>query len=264
MSKKCPQKAIIFARVSSVNQVEGHSLNAQVSRLQAYCKQNNLEVVQEFQLIESSTICDRRQFHYMLNFIKKQKTKIVLVCDSVDRLQRSFREVPVLEKLRITGKLSIHFLRENQVLDTEYSSAQLTTYQMFVMMAKAYTNSIIENAKRGIQFKLQKGEWISKAPFGYKNITLKNGKKGIAIDNDKSLIVKEIFNLYSAGKSLSDISEKFGLSKNIIYRIVNNSFYYGEMQVKGKLYIHKYDKIITKELFDKCQSIRKTAKMPRL
>ena len=80
----------------------------------------------------------------------------------------------------------------------------------------------------------------------------------------KSLVVKEIFDLYSVGKSLNDISEKFDLSKNIIYRIVNHHFYYGKMEVKGKLYIHKYDKIITKELFDKCQSIRKTAKMPRL
>ena len=194
MSKKCPQKAIIFARVSSVNQAEGHSLNAQVSRLQAYCKQNNLEVVQEFQLIESSTIGDRKQFHYIVDFIKKQKTKIVLVCDSVDRLQRSFREIPILEKLRITGKLSIHFLRENQVLDTECNSAQLMTYQMFVMMAKAYTNSIVGNAKRGIQYKLQNGKWIGKAPFGYKNITLENGKKIIVIDNDKSLIIKKIFN----------------------------------------------------------------------
>ena len=137
-------------------------------------------------------------------------------------------------------------------------------YSLNVLLSGDYSKRISERTKRVIQEKLERGEWICKAPFGYKNITLENGKKDIIIDAEKSLIVKEIFDLYSAGKSLNNISEKFGLSKNIIDRIVSSTFYCGEMQVNGKYYKHKYSIIIEKEVFDKSQSIRKTAKMPIL
>ena len=86
-SKKSPQKALIFARVSSSNQAEGHSLNAQVSRLQAYCKQNNLEIVKEFSVVESSKTRYKKEFLEIINFIKKQKTKMILVCDSIDMIE---------------------------------------------------------------------------------------------------------------------------------------------------------------------------------
>ena len=87
-SKKCLQKAIIFVRVSSVNQVEGHSLDAQVSRLQSYYKQNNLEIMKEFSITEDLKTGEREQFHEMIDFIKKQKEPIALVVDAVDRLKK--------------------------------------------------------------------------------------------------------------------------------------------------------------------------------
>jgi len=40
--------------------------------------------------------------------------------------------------------------------------------------------------------------------------------------------------------------------------ILNNPFYYGEMLSRGKLYPHKYQPIINRELFDRCQNIRKS------
>jgi DNA invertase Pin-like site-specific DNA recombinase len=261
MSKKCPQKAIIFARVSTQKQVqEGHSLSAQVSRLQEYCKQKNLEAIKEFSIAESLTTRDKRPFNEMINFIKQQKEPIALVVDAVDRLQRSFKELPVIDELIQKENIEIHFYKENFVLNKNSSGTNMLRWDMSVLFANSYVSALSDNVKRGIQSKLQKGEWIGKAPFGYKNITLENGKKDIAIDEVKSLIVKEIFDLYSIGKSLSDISEKLGLSKNIVDRIVSSTFYSGEMQVNGKYYKHKYPTIIEKEVFDKCQKVRKNRK----
>ena len=111
-SKKRPQKAIIFARVSSKNQEEGYSLIAQVSRMQEYCKRNGLEVIYEFQLIETSTSADRAFFYNMLECINNQEEPIALVVDSVYRLQRSFKEIPIFEGLRMSGKLTLHFVKK--------------------------------------------------------------------------------------------------------------------------------------------------------
>jgi hypothetical protein len=46
-----------------------------------------------------------------------------LVSDKVDRLQRSFKEIPISEELRMSEKLIIHFLREKQVLDKKANSS---------------------------------------------------------------------------------------------------------------------------------------------
>lgn len=49
----------------------------------------------------------------MLDFCKKQKETIAVLVDAVDRLQRSFKETPLLEELRVSGKIELHFIREN-------------------------------------------------------------------------------------------------------------------------------------------------------
>lgn len=102
-------KAVILARVSSREQEEGHSIDAQVIRLRKYCEKKELEIIKEFVFVESSTRGERPEFYKMIKFIKQQKGKIALVCDKVDRLQRSFKEVPVLEELRRAGKLVLIF-----------------------------------------------------------------------------------------------------------------------------------------------------------
>jgi len=157
-SKKRPQKAIIFARVSSKNQEEGYSLIAQVSRMQEYCKRNGLEVVYEFQLIETSISANRAFFCNMIECIKKQEEPIALVVDGIDRLQRSFKEIPIFKELRMSGKLALHFIKETQVLDKKSNSAQLMAYQIHALIASNYATTISDNVKRGFGEKRRNGE----------------------------------------------------------------------------------------------------------
>lgn len=70
-------KAIILTRVSTKMQEEGLSLLAQNNRLQDYADRKELEVIKTFEIIESSTHGERKQFMEMINFCKKQKgTKV--------------------------------------------------------------------------------------------------------------------------------------------------------------------------------------------
>lgn len=45
----------------------------------------------------------------MINWVKRQKQRIAIISDKVDRLQRRVSEVPVLEELRKAGKIELHF-----------------------------------------------------------------------------------------------------------------------------------------------------------
>ena len=74
-------KAIILARVSSTEQEDGFSLDAQVARLTDYCTRKNLTVFQIHKLVESSTRGDREEFWKVIEIIKNSKEAVHLVCE---------------------------------------------------------------------------------------------------------------------------------------------------------------------------------------
>ena len=170
IDNEAAKKAVIWTRVSSREQEEGYSLDAQKDRSTTYYRAKGLEILAVFEIVESSTRGTREQFYEMINFVKRQKSCIALVCDKVDRLQRSFREVPVLEELRKSRKIELHFVTEGQMLNAKSNSSQIMSYQCFVMMAESYTNNISDNVCRSLEEMRKKGKWAHHAPVGYKNV----------------------------------------------------------------------------------------------
>ena len=263
-------KAVIFVRVSSREQKEGYSIDAQLTRLRTYCERKNLEVIKEFIIVESSTRGEREKFYEMINFIKKQKEPISLVCDKVDRLQRSFKEMPIIDDLRRKGKLILHFHVEGQILDANSNSSQIMAYQMYIMMAESYTNSISDNVRRSFERMRQEGKITGTAPIGYLNKNDARGKTDIILDPDRAFLVKRIFEEYATGLySMQEIRKKtieWGLknktksdtylSVSQIEKILKNPFYYGVARYKGQEYKHIYPRLIEKELFEKCDDVR--------
>lgn len=77
--RPCKQ-AIAFARVSKEHQSEGVSLDAQIKKIKEYCNSHDLTVIQEIKLTESSTRGSRKEFHKMLEFVKKQNSDSCILC----------------------------------------------------------------------------------------------------------------------------------------------------------------------------------------
>ena len=138
------------------------------------------------------------------------------------------------------------------------NSAQLPEMQFALMeaVARQRSQSISDNVKRYIQSKLKKCEWIGKMPFGYKTVYSYSGPRSQILDPNNSAIVTYMFETYAnSEKSISSLSKKFGLSRSVVFNILQNSFYFGQMFVKSqnKYYSHNYSVLIKKELFDQCQ-----------
>lgn len=262
-------KAIILARVSSKDQEEGQSIPAQVRRLTEYAERKKIEVEKVFQITESSSKETRKQFDEIIKLVRKHKDKVALITDTVDRLQRSFRETPLLDEMRRQGKLELHFLRKGLVINQESNSAQLLQWDIGVLFASSYVRQLSDNVKRSKEQSVRNGEWICKAPIGYKNITLPNGKKTIEVDSDTAPYVIKMFELYASGLySLKKIEAKIAemglrnslgnpIKANQVDFILNNPFYYGEMKVKGQLYAHNYPSLVTQALYDEVQAVKK-------
>ena len=262
-------KSIIFARVSDKKQ---DSNEAQVSRISEYIRAKDLKVWKTYELEESSTRGDREKFQEVIQEIEKSKEPIALVVDTVDRLQRSFKESVILDEFRKSGKLEIHFYRENLVLHQNSNSADLIRWDMAVMFARSYVLQLSDNVKRKQEQMRRNGEWPSRPPIGYKSIYDENGTRtDIIPDPDTAHFVVKMFELYATGnysiKTLRDHMIKAGMrgtsgkkiAPSMIDSILNNTFYYGVAYSRTKKisYDHKYKPLVSKELFDKCQEVKR-------
>lgn len=268
--------AVILARVSSAEQEAGHSLEAQLSNLQEYAARRDLEVIQVYRIIESSTKGHRPEFERLIEFIGKQKQRIALIVDCVDRLQRSFTHTPVLNALMEKNLLEIHFVREGNVIDKDANSMQKLMWNMGTVMAQSYTDQLTDNVRRSIKHKLEKGEWIAQAPLGYLNVADQTtGRNTVILDPQRAALVQRLFYEYGAGVSsmteLRSKTEEWGLlsRKNkplglqTVANILSNPFYCGLMRIKGHLYPHAYPQLVEHNVFRACEKRKRSTNMPQ-
>ncbi len=258
-------KAIVLARVSDKKQ---DSNEAQVMRIADFIKSKDLEVWKTYEIEESSSRGDRKKFHEVIKDIEKAKEPIALVVDTIDRLQRSFKESVLLDDLRKSGKLVIYFYRENLTIHKDSNSADILRWEMGVLLAHSYILQLSDNVKRTFEHKRRNGEWTGTPPIGYMNVTLENEKKDIMIDPERGHLIQALFEYYATGNysitTLWQKMTKMGLrnrdgrevARSNIEYILKDPFYHGVARsLKYGLYPHRYPTLITRELFDTCQRI---------
>ena len=270
------KEAVIFARVSSERQEQGASIEAQKESIYEYCKNKRLKIIKEFIITESTIRGERKQYKTMLNFVKNRQKKTAIVVNCVDRLQRSYKDTPLLDEMRKAGLIEVHFLKENLILSKDSRGMDILFWNMCVLMANSYILSLSDNVKRSLEFNWSQGKWQGPAPLGYLNQRDSHGKSIIVIDQERAPIIKRLFEEYATGlhsaQSLFNLACKLGLTarvpnnyegppkrrlicRNTICDILRNSFYCGIMSVKGKRMPHIHGKIIDKKLFDQVQQI---------
>jgi len=262
-------KAVILARVSSKEQEDGHSLEAQIANLEQYAERKGLKIIKKFTIIESSTKGERPEFGRMIDFVKAHKERIAVVIDTVDRLQRSFKETPILNDLIERDCLELHFVKEGNVLSKDANSTQKLMWNMGVVMAQSYTDQLSDNVKRSIKHKISNGEWSGPAPLGYLNADDPDtNRKTVIPDPERAFLIKRLFEEVATGvysqTELITRAKKWGLtsrkgnsvSKQTFSDVLQNPFYYGCMKIKGQIVPHIYTPLISKHIFDTCQEIR--------
>ena len=265
-------KAIILARVSTEEQKEaGNSLPAQIERLTNYCLRRTLGIIRSVSFDESAYKDKRDEFDKLVAIVQKisRKEKIAVCFDKVDRLSRSIfdKRVGILYELALSDRIELHFVSDGQVINNQMSAVEKFQFGMSLGLAKYYSDAISDNVKRAYEQKIKKGEWIGQAYVGYQNITLKDEIKDVVIDNERAPLVLKMFELYATRKySMKGLAkEMFGqgfrsrkgvaVSTSQIQAMLRNPFYYGMMRIKGVLYPHKYEPIVSKYLFDKVQDV---------
>lgn len=258
-------KCVIYARVSSREQErDGFSIDAQLKLLRCYAREHSYQIVREFKEAETAKVSGRRQFNIMLEYIRSNLDITNILCEKTDRLSRNFRDIATLDDLMQSHNLTIHYPKEGITLHKDSKSHEKFIFGIKALMAKNYVDNLSEEVKKGMLEKAEQGDYLFRAPLGYKN-NLQTRK--IEIDPVTAPLLKKLFEWYATGRySLKGVgvkaySEGIGFNKpgrkfcaGTVARILQNPVYYGKFRFKGRLMDGNHEPLITKELFDAVQS----------
>ena len=272
MSKK-KSPAVVFDRVSSADQRDGFSLEAQKALSEKYAKEGNLIIVKRWSKNESASKEDERKFFFeMIEYVKEHDIKDVIF-DKVDRACRGLKSAQLIEELIEQHGVRFHFTRDRLTIDVNSPSTEKLRFYLHVILAKYYIDNLKGEIKKGMEQREVSGFWNHKAPLGYKNVRLdesgkvsgdKKGRAIVHVDDAIAPHVSNVFELYSTGnygyRELNEIlsanlsDRKIAMS--YIEDLISNPFYYGAMRVKGNVIQGKHPPLITKKLWDACQKVK--------
>ena len=258
--------AVRFDRVSSEDQRDGFSLEAQKTLGDKYSKEHSLKVVKFWSVDESASKENERKFFFeMVDFVKANNVRDV-VFDKVDRACRGLKSAVMIEELIDHHGVRFHFTREHLIIDKDSPPQEKLRFYLGTILGKYYIDNLKSEINKGLEARREAGLWNSKAPFGYKNIREGAANKAVVVLNElEAPTVKEIFELYSTGNYpythfVDLIKGRFPgrtVSKRLIEEMINNPFYHGDMRIKGgKLIKGVHQPLIDKALWNACQKIR--------
>ena len=239
-NKVKPKNAIIWARVSTQEQLrEGYSIDHQIERLTECCQRHNLTIFQTFKVQESSTKGEKKELNRMINLVKHQKDKVVVLATKIDRLNRSMADLSKLEELVRMENVELYFL-ENGSFDSNANSMQKMTLRMITIIANAYNDTLSDYGKSTYEYKIKNGECPGIAPVGYLNardpIT---GKNTVILDSIRHPLIKKMFEMYALGNTSIGELEIFPKKYNI-----TNTFFKGTKKLCVKMLSEKCSKIL--------------------
>jgi site-specific DNA recombinase len=261
-------KYVIYCRKSTdTEDRQVQSLESQETELVRLAENQNLQVMEILKESMSAKSEGRPVFKKVLDMITSGKADGI-ICWKLDRLARNF-----IDGGRIIDLSQRGLIKEIHTSDGVYlPNDNVLMIAMQFGMANQYSRDLSNNVKRGLNTKLEKGEWPNKAPFGYLNDQI---SKKIIIDPVRSKYVVRAFDLYkTGGYGLRDISRILfneGLRTNNgkqvlishIARVLTNPFYMGMMLRNGKYFKGNYQPLISKEVFDKAQFVAENRLRPK-
>ena len=263
------QKYFLYARKSTEDDDKQiMSIEAQLFELREFARKENLEILEEFQESKSAKKPGREKFGEMMGKIESLNGVGILAWHP-DRLARnSIDGGRIIYAVDTTKIISLRF----PTFWFEPTPQGLFMLQVAFGQSKYYSDNLRQNVERGIRQKLRRGEWLTKAPFGYVN----NPKtRNIEPDVVKSKIIVRAFEEYKTGRhgfesmaeflALHGVTTKSGtpLGKASVWRILTNKAYLGLTKHYDEYFPGSFLPILSHDLFEAVQKRLQERSHPR-
>lgn len=262
---KIKMKAVLFARVSTREQAEeGYSLQSQEKLLREYSNNKEFALVKTFSVPESASgKQERKLFNGLLEYLFNHTEVKIVICEKVDRITRNFKDSVKLDDwLNEDEERQLHFVKQNLIIHKNARSHEKFQWDIYLAMARQYSNNLSEETKKGLNEKAEEGWYPSNQKRGYKTIG-DIGHKIWVVDETKTdaRYIEIAFRLYDTGNyTLRTLAKELfsqgwvinnkPISKSELHKILRDCFYCGEFVWGKKLYKKaNHTPLISKELF---------------
>ncbi len=268
-----------YIRVSTERQVEGYSIEGQITQIEQYCQFNGYELVDIYaDRGISGKSMNRPELQRMLNDAKNGKLDCVMVYKT-NRLARNTSDLlTIVEELH---RQNVEFFSLSERMEVKNSTGKLML-QILASFSEFERNTILENIYTGQRQRALEGYYQGNLPLGYNNIP--DNKKELMINQHEANIVKYIFESYAKGHGYRKIANALNhkgyvtkkgnpFSISAVTYILSNPFYIGKIQFakykdwndkrrkglndKPVIAEGKHTPIISQSLWDKVQARKK-------
>ena len=208
--------AIIYTRSSVDN---GTSIDTQKQAMLDYALKNNMILDTTNGYIEDNNVSGRTnlikgEISFWLPHLKDNSHLIIY---STDRFTRNMLHGLVLLDDMVKRNISIHFLKEEIIYDSNVSAAKKAMIQQELQTAEKYSNLTSEKIKGTLSRLRNEGYMFGKAKYGFETIKDNNGIRKHIIKNSERNNIDKIKRKYTEiSNDFHNIIENSGKKKSII------------------------------------------------
>ena len=245
------QTAVIYARVSSEEQVQGYSIQAQLRACSEWAAKHGYKVVKEYldESYSASRNLDKREsFKEMLSqAASKGHPFDSIIVRKLDRFSRDSLESFTSKALLKHHKVRLISVQEPVVGSDAPEDAFME--HILVGMAEFYSKNLGREIKKGLAERIRRGFLVFRPPYGYRRevIEKREGQKRIrtisrpVVEDVAANVVRRIFEMSDRGvgyKEITNILNNEGLrtaqgrrfANNHIYWVLRNKAYIGVLE----------------------------------
>lgn len=261
-------KYCLYARKSTESEErQVLSIDSQIKEMLELANKENLDVTEIKRESHSAKDTGQRPvFNELITDIKKEKFNAILTW-APDRISRNAGDLGAIVDLMDQGSL-----QEIRTYGQRFTNNPNEKFLLMILgsQAKLENDNRGINVKRGLRVRAEMGLWAGVAPLGYLNQGRMDKKCQVIIDPQRAPVIKQMFEKvayeqYSGRKIYHWLRHELNfytrgnksLTLSGIYRVLDNSFYYGTFEKprgSGNWYTGKHKPIINQELFEKAQA----------
>lgn len=230
--------AVVYARVSSREQAEGFSIDAQIKACKNKALDEGYKVLRVFKDEGfTGTNKNRPALRTMLDYCKDNSVNVVII-HKLDRFARSVVDHSAIRAVLM--RYSTNLLSCSEQLGT--APHEVFLENIMASMAQYYSDNLKTEVRKGIVERFECGYHLSTPPFGYE---VRTGSKVMQIIPEKATIIRKIFDTYNTrAYSYGEIAQKLyddlgfksssgkPVSRSRIQEILRNIIYAGMVEYK--------------------------------
>ena len=254
--------AVGYIRVSTEDQTQGYSLDAQRAGIQEYCERNGYQLVRiyadEGVSAHTDKISKRPQLSLLLEHATQGQFDVVVV-HTLDRWARNMRvHVEALQRL-IDARVGFASVTEDIDFNTAIGRVMMALLAAF---AEFFSSQLGEHVKKAVKQRAAQGLQNGSAPFGY----LRDDETGIPCPvPEEAEAVRTVFAKRAAGETSGKIAVRLNaagfrtrrgntFTDGSVRDMLGFRFYLGVVRLGDEEFPGQHEGIIAPELFERVQT----------